>query len=732
MKIRSVIGAMLLPACVLSAQGQITLVRDGKPQSRIVVNSDSPVDRRAADLLQDFVGRISDAKLPVVESKKLKKGDVVIGQGSTEGLTEDGFRLADGDGILYISSGGDKGTLNGVVQLLEDYLGVQYYAADAYTLDRRSTVDISAIGDRVVNPAFRYRQSQCYAMQEDPIYRIWMRFEEPSDEFADGLWVHTFRRLLPLEEYGETHPEYYSYINGMRRPGNASQWCLTNPELFEIVAARIDSIFKANPDRNMISVSQNDGNFTNCHCEECSKIDEYEGSLSGNYVRFLNKLAERFPDKQFSTLAYLFTMHPPKHVKPLPNVNIMLCDIDTKREVPLTDNASGRDFMKALEWWSKISNNIFIWDYGINFDNMVAPFPNFPILQKNIQLFKEHNATMHFSQIGGSKGGDFSEMRAYMVSKLMWNPYLDADSLMRSFMDGYYGAASPYIYQYEKLLEGGLLASDKELWIYDSPVTHKDGMLNAKCRKRYNELFDDAERAVAGDSVLLRRVRMARLPLQYSELEIARTEQGHDPEELKQALALFDERTAEYGVPTLNERNNHPSEYCKLYMERFLPGTTVNKAAGAKITWNVPPTGRYAEIGETALTDGLYGGTTFVESWIGWEGIDGSFVIDLGEEKEFSSVSSDFLHQLGAWILLPEKVVYSISDNGVDFTHFGEKVQPEDRDPKVKFVSLGHESPSPVKARYIKVDITGVKTCPSWHYGVGYPAWFFLDEVTVD
>ena len=22
--------------------------------------------------------------------------------------------------------------------------------------------------------------------------------------------------------------------------------------------------------------------------------------------------------------------------------------------------------------------------------------------------------------------------------------------------------------------------------------------------------------------------------------------------------------------------------------------------------------------------------------------------------------------------------------------------------------------------------------CPSWHYGVGYPAWFFLDEVEVE
>src|SRR3712207_8083570 len=63
-----------------------------------------------------------------------------------------------------------------------------------------------------------------------------------------------------------------------------------------------------------------------------------EGAVSGNYVRFLNKLAKRYPDKEFSTLAYLFTMAPPKHVRPEPNVSIMLCDIDCKREVPLTED----------------------------------------------------------------------------------------------------------------------------------------------------------------------------------------------------------------------------------------------------------------------------------------------------------------------------------------------------------------------------------------------------------
>ncbi|MFR5768373.1 MAG: DUF4838 domain-containing protein [Alistipes sp.] len=92
-----------------------------------------------------------------------------------------------------------------------------------------------------------------------------------------------------------------------------------------------------------------------------------------------------------------------------------------------------------------------------------------------------------------------------MVAKLMWNPDQDTDSLMLRFMRGYYGPAAPYIYQYEKLLEGALLAGGQRLWIYDSPVSHKDGMLNAACRKRYGELFDCAERAVAGDSVLLRR-----------------------------------------------------------------------------------------------------------------------------------------------------------------------------------------------------------------------------------
>ena len=308
------------------ASAQLTLVKDGKAVSRIVLSEKSEINRQAADLLQDFVQRISGASLPIVEGKA-KSGDVVVGGKSAE-AGEDGFTICTEQNLLKITSGGDKGSIYGVVTLLEKYMGVSYYAYKAYTLTPSKTITLPEI-HLSETPAFRYRQSFSYGC-DDPIYKMWFRLEEPNEVFIDNMWVHTFDRLMPSEVYGKEHPEYYSYINGEHRPGNHSQWCLTNPDVYDFVVKKLDSVFKANPDKKLISVSQNDGNNTFCTCENCRKVYEEEGSPAGAYIRFMNKLAERFPDKEISTLAYLFTMHPPKKVKPLPNVNIMLCDIDCR------------------------------------------------------------------------------------------------------------------------------------------------------------------------------------------------------------------------------------------------------------------------------------------------------------------------------------------------------------------------------------------------------------------
>jgi len=350
-----------------------------------------------------------------------------------------------------------------------------------------------------------------------------------------------------------------------------------------------------------------------------------------------------------------------------------------------------------------------------------------------MQLFHKNNVTMHFSQINSVKGGDFSELRAYLVAKLMWNTSVDLDSVMQTFLKEYYGEpAAPYLYQYIKLREEALVSSKKPLWIYDTPITHKDGMLNETMMARYKELFDKAEQAVAGNKTFLDRVREARLPVMYAELEINRTEPDMNKDELTELLNLFRERAGELNVTELNERKNTVNEYCDLYVKRYLAITRKSLALGCPVTYLLPADPPYDKIADKALTDGLYGGATFNESWVGWEGKDAEFVIDLGELKEIQSVEIDFLHKLGAWILLPKSVSCSVSTDNATYQPMGHKDISEDRDIEVKYVNVSITTNNVnLKTRYIKVKIETIGLCPPWHNGVGHPAWFFLDEVNV-
>ena len=64
-------AAALFIAADVSAQ--MTMVRDGKVKSRIIVTTDQKPDSVAAVLLQDFVQRISGAVLPVVPADEVGK-----------------------------------------------------------------------------------------------------------------------------------------------------------------------------------------------------------------------------------------------------------------------------------------------------------------------------------------------------------------------------------------------------------------------------------------------------------------------------------------------------------------------------------------------------------------------------------------------------------------------------------------------------------------------------------
>jgi hypothetical protein len=73
-------------------------------------------------------------------------------------------------------------------------------------------------------------------------------------------------------------------------------------------------------------------------------------------------------------------------------------------------------------------------------------------------------------------------------------------------------------------MEKSLAKSGEKLMIYGTPVEEKNGFLSEVLVTKYNQIFDRAEKAVAGSQDILERVKVTRLPLYYTMLEIARNE----------------------------------------------------------------------------------------------------------------------------------------------------------------------------------------------------------------
>jgi hypothetical protein len=332
-------------------------------------------------------------------------------------------------------------------------------------------------------------------------------------------FVHTFYPLLPPEQYFKDHPEYYSEING-RRTHEYAQLCLTNPEVVRLVAERVKEWLRESPDADIVSVSQNDwGGW--CECANCKALDEREGSHAGTMINFVNQVAEivekDFPRVAIDTLAYQYTRKPPKTIRPRPNVIVRLCSIECCFSHPLATCPENKTFKEDLEGWAKAANRLYVWDYTTNFAHYIQPHPNLRVLKPNIQLYVKNNVRGIFEQgdYNGGGGGDMSLLRSYMLAKFLWDPNYDERKAMREFLEAYFGKAAPAIARYIRLMHDKVQKENIHCNIW-YPPTHPH--MSPAMLDRAKKFFDEAER-LAENAEVRERVRLARLPIQYAEIE---------------------------------------------------------------------------------------------------------------------------------------------------------------------------------------------------------------------
>ena len=129
---------------------------------------------------------------------------------------------------------------------------------------------------------------------------------------------------------------------------------------------------------------------------------------------------------------------------------------------------------------------------------------------------------MIFEQGSNRSLSEFHELRCYIMSKLLWDPYVNMDAIMNDFLNGFYGGAGPHIRKYIDHMREALVESGGALTIYGYPWDGYKTYLTPALLHAYTSYFNDAEAAVSNKPIFLSRVKKARLPLEFAILEISK------------------------------------------------------------------------------------------------------------------------------------------------------------------------------------------------------------------
>jgi hypothetical protein len=745
MKMKSFLPFIL--SCIIlvgsACSNDLTIVKNNSSKYSVVLpeGADSLLQKSAAEL-QKYVEKTTGAVLPLIEtSAQPLKHAILIGWPlGDETVDPDRMHISVQESNLTITGGSSKSVLYATYTFIETFLGVQFLTPDVEHIPTLAHLIVPATLHDDYTPAITTRTVHSRLFYQNPDFALKHKVTtEAFPGYAPGARVHTFHRFLPETEYYQKHPEYYALRNGKRVP---TQLCLTNPKVFELVKAKVQELVEQHPESEVISVSQDD-NTQYCQCDNCEAINQREESPAGSVIDFVNRIAQEFPDKQISTLAYQYTRKAPKNIKPASNVLITLCSIECDRSAPIRDKCS--DFADDLIDWGNISDNIRIWDYTTQFTNFLAPFPNLHTLQPNIQLFRDNNAQWVFEQ-HSHHPSELFELRSFLTAKLLWQPDANQDSLVDTFLNAYYLEAAPLVKNYIERVHAEINKTpDFFLFLYGDPSQAFGSFLRPELLKQYDAWFNSAEQAVATTPHVLQRIRTARLSTDFAILEAARQQLSpdysllvttDDKTEVSKAvverLLRFENSCRQANITLMNEMGFGVDEYVALYQATLKRAQHPNMAYQKPVTLLTTPK-KYANEDPQSITDGAFGGPSFYANWLGFEGHHLEAIIDLQEPATISEVSSAFLQVVNHLVFFPTQVSYYSSLDGKQFKHLAtlKNERPLHKKSKINDIQSFTGRFPETNARYVKIKAQSLLTPPVWHHGTGLPSWIFVDEVQV-
>lgn len=517
--------ATLLSLTVYAAAASSDITVTNKYQ---IYASDTRLNE-AAKYLNKYIKEICGYSLKIVSKKPTNSNYISL---AIKSAAKNGYTITSDSKNIFITGSTLRNTVDGICGFLRKYGGINFYTSNTVVKSKKSiTVPVNT--KYSYSPYFEMTETDWYS-PADVDYSLFngitgVSYRDIPKELGGGAeyissFCHTYtNQFCSKDKYFESNPECFA-LSAVAR--NKESLCLSNPKTLEIVTSEVLDLLKEKHDKSadlqIISLTQNDNLFF-CTCPKCiAKYIKY-GSISGLNLEFANAVAHTVKEKGYNnvaidTFAYMYTRSAPKHIVPEDNVIIRLCSLECCFSHPLNDKrcAVNMGFAKDLEDWGKICSRVYVWDYVSNFCNFIGIFPNFNVLQENMQFFYENNVKGIYEE--GNYGmtecdTEFGELRAYLLCKLMQEPYCDLEAERAAFLKAYYGNGGKYIGEFLDIVSES--AYSNHMSIYSSMKSTCD--LSRKQIAECDALWESAKAESKGTA--LQHIKNSELAWRYWKYE---------------------------------------------------------------------------------------------------------------------------------------------------------------------------------------------------------------------
>lgn len=443
-------------------------------------------------------------------------------------------------GSNYESNG--YGVIYAVYGFLEEMLNLKIYSTDCWTYDSLTQVKMKTF-DVMEIPDYDYRNVS--TVRKDTLYSA--RIRNLSGQKNPYATVHTQFEVLPTDTYYEEHPDWYN--------SKGSQLRLLNTEMRAEYIEQVKQLLRDQPEAELIYFGIED-NMDQFSAEDAALTKQlYNTNEAGLNIVFCNAVIEaieewlptEFPGRSiiYETCAYYahaeapvtydettdtYTPHS-EWVIPHEKLRVQITFMALPNWGQPIESEANKSMEQNIRKWASICDFFSVYSYGIHFRNYLMNFNNFSSFEANVRFGKTMGFNGWYELLASNTATpNFEELRLYVQSELLWDVSQDYQSLAKEFIDVYYGAAAPQVWEYFQLT-----ISNNATQVFENNMTQGITTGNPAAEKfwpfelvdRMAKVLDEAEKQydylaeqdAEQYDVMVNRVRQQKVTVQYLQMQ---------------------------------------------------------------------------------------------------------------------------------------------------------------------------------------------------------------------